>query len=214
MATAPFQLLIDGPSIVTAVRSASTVTITTSAYHGLSTGSYVQMDGFAGTIGTSMNGCYQVTNTSGTTFTFTSAGTAGTAVTSTSLTTEYFSHDILNPLINYSGTAKNTALFVPLDSLTTSFSGDGDVAQINFTVFQDDTPASGPWWLAIPDQTRIRLVKADTGAVPAAGQTIFRGFVQNIAARMTGSGQGSIADIFGNDVNALLDRVIIYGTVK
>jgi len=214
MATAPFQMLIDGPSIVTAVRVSSTVTITTAAYHGLSTGSYVQMDGFAGTIGSSINGCYQVTNTSGTTFTFTAAGTAGTAVTSTSRTTEYFAHDVLNPLINYSGTAKHTALYVPMQTIATSFSGDGDVATMSFTVVQDDTPDSGPWWLAIPDQTRIRLCKANTGSVPAAGETIFRGFVQGINAQMTGSGQGSIADIFCNDVNALLDRVVIFGTIK
>lgn len=214
MATAPFQLLIDGPAILSAVRVSSTVTVTTNSYHGLSTGSYVQMDGFAGTIGTSMNGCYQVTNTSGTTFTYTAAGTAGTAVTSTSRTTEYFSHDIMNPLINYSGTAKETALYMPLDSLSMSFSGDGEVASINFRVVQDDTPASGPWWAAIPDQTRIRLCKTNTGSVPAAGETIFRGFVQGINAAMTGSGQGSVADIFGNDVNALLDRVVVYGTVK
>jgi hypothetical protein len=95
-----------------------------------------------------------------------------------------------------------------------SFSGDGEVASINFTVVQDDTPSSTPWWLTFPDQSRLRLVKADTGSAPAAGQTLFRGIVQGINARMTGSGQGSVADISGDDVNALLDRVIIYGTVR
>lgn len=214
MATAPFQLWVDGPSIATTVRVASTVTVTTFTPHGISTGAYVQLDGFSGTAGTTMNSVFQTTVTSGSTFTFTSAGDPGTAVSTTSGTAEVFSYDLLNPLVNYSGTARDTALYVPIDSLSMSFSGDGDAASISFTVIQDDTPNSTPWWTTIPDQTRIRLVKTTTGAVPAAGQTIFRGFVQNISAKMTGSGQGTIADISGNDVNALLDRVVIYGTVK
>jgi len=214
VATAPFQLWIDGPTVATAVRVGSTVTITTASSHGISTGAYVELGGFLGTIGTSLNSVWQATVTSGTSFTVTSAGSAGTAATAAGITTEYFAYDLLNPLINYSGTARDTALYVPLDSLTMSSSGDGEVASINFTVVQDDTPSSTPWWLTFPDQSRLRLVKADTGSAPAAGQTIFRGIVQGISARMTGSGQGSIADITGSDVNALLDRVIIYGTVR
>jgi hypothetical protein len=190
MAVAPFQLWIDGPSISLAVRAASTVTITTSAAHGISTGSYVQLDGFAGTIGSSLNGVYQATSTSGTTFTVTSAGTAGTATTAAALTTEYFSHDVLNPLVNYSGTARDTALYIPLESLNASFSGDGDTASISFTVIQDSTPSGVPWYSTLPDQTRIRLVKTTTGATPAAGQTLFRGYLQGITARTTGSGLG------------------------
>jgi hypothetical protein len=31
---------------------------------------------------------------------------------------------------------------------------------------------------------------------------------------MNGSGQGTIADVTGVDVNALLDRVVVYGEVK
>ncbi|CAB4189323.1 hypothetical protein UFOVP1184_21 [uncultured Caudovirales phage] len=214
MATAPFQLWLDGPSISTAIRVSSTVTITTTSSHGIVTGSYVQMAGFTGAIGTTMNGVYLATVTSGTSFTVSSAGSAGTAVTAISLTSEVFSYDLLNPLNNYANGDRGSALFVPLESLSMSASGDGEPAQINFTVIQQDTPNSTPWFLTTPDQTRIRLVKADTGAVPATGQGYFRGFVQNISARMTGSGQGTIADISGLDVNALLDRVIVYGTVR
>lgn len=214
MATAPFQLWIDGPAVSTAVRSASTVTVTTQSAHGISTGSYVELGGFSGTAGTTMNGVYQATVTGTATFTVSSAGSAGTAVTATTLTTEYFAYDLLNPLVNYSGTARDTALYVPIDSLSCSASGDGATASINFTVLQDDTPNSTPWWRTIPDNTRIRLVKQDTGSAVLPGQTIFRGYLVGVAARMTGSGQGTIADISGDDVNGLLDRLVVYGDIK
>jgi len=99
MATAPFQLWLDGAAIATAVRVSSTVTITTSSAHGIVTGSYVQMAGFSGTAGSTMNGVFEATVTSGTAFTYTAAGNAGTAVTAISLTSEVFSVDILNPLL-------------------------------------------------------------------------------------------------------------------
>jgi hypothetical protein len=214
VATAPFQLWLDGPSISTAIRVSSTVTVTTFSSHGIVTGSYVQLAGFTGAIGTTMNGVYPATVTSGTSFTVSSAGSAGTAVTTTSLTSEVFSYDLLNPLNNYANADRGSALFVPLESISMSASGDGEPAQINFTVVQQDTPGSTPWFISTPDQTRIRLVKADTGAVPATGQGYFRGFVQNISAQMTGSGQGTTADVTGLDANALLDRIIVYGTVR
>ena len=215
MATAPFQLWIDGPAVATAIRVSSTVTITTSSPHGVTTGAWVQTQGFIGAAGTSMNGVYQITTTSGSAFTYTAAGSAGTAVTAASLTSEAFSYDLLNPLVNFTaGTARDQALYVPLESLQMSASGDGEAATIAFSVMQDDTPNSTPWFLTVPDQTRIRLVKATTGTAPVAGQTYFRGFVQAISARMNGSGQGTIADITGVDVNALLDRVVVYGEVK
>jgi hypothetical protein len=120
----------------------------------------------------------------------------------------------MNPLINYSSTDRGSALYVPLESLQMSASGDGEAASIGFTVVQDDTPGSTPWFLTIPDQTRVRLVKANTGATPGVGQGYFRGFIQNITTRLTGSGQGTITDVQAMDVNALLDRVIVYGTVR
>lgn len=214
MATAPFQLWIDGASIATTVRSNGTVTVTTSSAHGMVTGSVVQLAGFTGLVGESINGVHTATVTSGTAFTVVSAGTAGTAVTSISLTSEVFSFDLLNPLINYGTAHRASALFVPLESMNMSASGDGEPAKISFTVIQDVTPSATPWFTTIPDQTRIRLVKANTGSVPAVGQGYFRGFVQNIDASITASGQGTIAQITGLDVNALLDRVIVYGTVR
>ena len=214
MATAPLQLWIDGPAIASAVRTASTVTVTTQSSHGISTGAYVEMGGFSGTAGSSMNGVYQATVTSGTTFTVSSAGSAGSAFTAGNLTYEYFAYDLLNPLVNYSGTARDTALYVPIDSLSCGASGDGEAASIAFTVIQDDTPNSTPWWRTIPDNSRLRLVKQNTGSAIQTGQIFFRGFVQNINARMTPSGQGSIAEVTGDDVNALLDRVIVYGDIR
>lgn len=102
MATAPFQLWVDTPPIYSASRTASTVTVTT-AYlntllpfetairvsstvtisstqpHGLSTGGTVVISGLTGTAGTSMNGTYVITVTSATAYTYTSSGSAGTA---------------------------------------------------------------------------------------------------------------------------------------
>jgi len=49
MATSPFQLYIDAPAVVSASRSGSAVTVTTAFAHGITTGSYVQLEGFTGT---------------------------------------------------------------------------------------------------------------------------------------------------------------------
>lgn len=214
MAVSPFQLWCDGAPITSGVRSGSTVTITTSSTHNLVTGSYVQIAGFTGSVGSTFNGVYQATSTSGTTFTFSAAGSAGTAVTTSTLTSEAYSLDLMNPITNYAAASRPNALYISLESLSLSASGDGDPSSIGFTVYQDVTPATGPWFLNVPDQTRIRLVNANTGDAPVAGKTYFRGFVQDLASRINESGQGTITDISGLDVNALLDRVVVYGDVR
>lgn len=215
MATAPFQLFIDGPTIASGVRSASTVTITTISAHGLSTGQSVQVEGASGTSGTSMNGVYTITVTSGTTFTYTSAGTAGTGIAGgTALTSEAFSFDVLTPLVNYSGTARDTALYIPLESLQMSASGDSEPATLTFTLCQDDTPGSSPWFTSIPDNARVRLIYGDTGSTPASGKTLFRGFVNSISSQLSGSGLGTKTDVSCVDVNALFDRVVVYGAIS
>lgn len=215
MATvAPFQLWLDGPTIASGVRSNGTVTITTLSDHNLVTGAFIQMEGFTGAIGATVNGVYQATTTSGTTFTFASAGSAGTAVTTTTLTTEAYSIDLLSPLANYGTAARPSALYVSLGSLNLAASGDGEPSTIGFSVLQDVTPSTGPWFLDIPDQVRVRLVKADTGAAPGTGAGYFRGFTQSLSSRINESGQGTITEVTALDVNALLDRVIIYGTVR
>jgi hypothetical protein len=65
--------------ISSASRTASTVTVNTSTIHGLSSTNYATLSGLAGASGTTMNGTYTVTVTSTTQFTYTSAGTAGSA---------------------------------------------------------------------------------------------------------------------------------------
>lgn len=213
-AVAPFQLWLDGATISSGVRSSGTVTITTLSDHNLVTGSYIQVEGFTGAIGSTFNGVYQATSTSGTTFTFPSAGSAGTAVTTATLTTEAYSIDLMSPLGNYGTASRPSALYVDLGSLNLAASGDGEPATIGFRVFQDVTPSTGPWFLDIPDQVRVRLVKANTGSTPGTGSGYFRGFTQNLSSQINESGQGTITEVTALDVNALLDRVIVYGTVR
>ena len=209
MATAPFQLWLDLAPVASAVRVSSTVTVTTSSPHSISTGAYIQIDGTFGTAGTSMTGVYSVTVTSGTTFTYTSAGSAGTA----DLSGAFISYDLMTPLLDYSGTARETALYVPLDSLQMAASGDGAGVTFGFTINQDDTPAEGPWYLLVPDQTRVRLVQKETGQTPASDKSDVRfiGALSNVNAKMSGSGQGTTADVDFDDPNALLERLMVFG---
>ena len=130
MATAPFQLWLDLAPVASAVRVSSTVTVTTSSPHAISTGAYIQIDGTIGAAGTSMPGVYSVTVTSGTTFTFTKAGSAGTA----DLSGAFISYDLMSPLLDYSGTARQSALYVPLESLQMAAAGDGAGVSFGFTI--------------------------------------------------------------------------------
>ncbi len=207
MATAPFQLWVDLPSVVSAIRVSSTVTVTTSAAHGLTTGTYVQLEGLAGAAGTSMNGVHSATVTSGTTFTVDDSGTAGTATAGSAVV----SRDLLTPLIDYAANDRQAAAYAIPESLTMSASGDGNTSSISFSVAQDDTPSDGPWWANIPDQARVRLYKAVTGTAPTDADLYFIGIVANIVARLNGAGQGSIADIAVDEVNAILDKLVVVG---
>lgn len=66
-------------AISAASRAASTVTITTSAAHDLEVLYWVTVAGLTGAPGTSMNGTFQVLSKTSTQFTYTAAGTAGSA---------------------------------------------------------------------------------------------------------------------------------------
>ena len=76
MSASPFQLLMDLPPIASAIRSGSTVTVTTTQAHNVTTGAYVEIANTDGAAGSTMTGVYQVTRTSGTAFTYTAAGSA------------------------------------------------------------------------------------------------------------------------------------------
>jgi hypothetical protein len=209
MATAPFQLWMDLTPIASAVRVSSTVTVTTTTPHAVVTGAYIQLGSALGTAGTSMNGVYSVTVTSGTTFTLTSSGSAGTA----DITTAFIAYDLMSPLIDYGSASRQAALYVDLDSISMSASGDGSGVTFGVTINQDDTPSDGPWFNLIPDQTRIRLIKANTGATPALDKSdvYFTGSILSLDASINGSGQGTTTDVQLQDANALLERLMIYG---
>ena len=210
MATAPFQLWMEMAPIASAIRVGSTVTITTTAAHNVVTGSYVQIESATGSVGTSLNGVYQATATSGTTFTYTAAGTAGTAVVAAAA----LSLDLLTPLIDYAAANRQAALYVIPESIQMSAVGDGTGASCSFTVAQDDTPAAGPWFNSIPDETRVRLVKANTGTNPATTDVYFLGSVRAITAKINGSGQGTIVDVEMVDPTAHLDRIVVFGNAQ
>lgn len=208
MATAPYQLWIDAAPISTAIRVSSTVTVMTTSAHGLQTGAYIQMDAATGAAGTSMNGVYQVTVTSGSAFTYTAGGSAGTATT----TAAVISYDLLNPLSNYTaGTARQYSANADISSLNLVANGDGSGATMSTTVLQEVTPSAGPFLSLVPDQTRVRFAYANTGSTPASSDVLFLGYLSSYTLQLNGSGQGSIADLQLNDVNTVLDRVAVFG---
>ena len=207
MATAPFSLYVDLPSVVSAVRVSSTVTVTTSAAHGLVTGTFVQLEGFTGSAGTSMNGVFSATVTSGTVFTISDTGTAGTATSGSAVV----SRDLLSPLIDLASADRQAAAYAIPESLVMSAAGDGNSNNMSMSVAQDDTPSDGPWWSNTPDQARVRLYKTSTGTAPTDADLYFIGTISGITARLNLSGQGQIADISVDEVNAILDKLVVIG---
>jgi hypothetical protein len=88
----------DAPPIVsvsTAARASTTVTIVTASAHGLSTGDYVGIYGLDNANLLSANGAFTITVTNATTFTYTSAGTAQTAIAQTG--------GVVSEVINFTG---------------------------------------------------------------------------------------------------------------
>ena len=208
MATAPYQLWVDLAPIASAVRVSSTVTITTSSPHGIQTGAYVELSGLTAAAGTSMNTVAQATVTSGSVFTLSIAGSAGTAT----VTAGVASYDLLNPLSNYAaGTARQYSANADISSLSLTANGDGSGSSMAASVLQETTPSGGPFMSLVPDQTRIRFAYANTGTAPAAADVLFLGYLSSYSLQMNGSGQGSIAELNLNDVNAVLDQVAVFG---
>jgi len=217
MATSPFQLLIDGPSIATLGATNGTFTATTgTAYpHGLSVGAAITIENSSitaanVTLGSALWRVATVAN--GTTFTFV-AGTAsaGTVAQSTAV----FAQDVLNPIINYTGayaSGRNTAVYAVPQEMSLESSADGSSSTMDFVVIQDVTPngtasaSSGPWYASIPDATRVRFV--DTTA-PTPSTPVFAGLVDNIDSAMLGGNQGIVSRVSCVDLNSLMDRVIV-----
>ena len=208
MATAPFQLWMDMAPIASAIAVGGTVTVTTTSSHGITPGAYVQIDGLTAA-GTAFNTVAQVaTAASGTTFTYVLGSVAGTAT----VTAGVISYDLLNPPINYAvGTARQNALIAEPGQLQLSANGDGSGSSMSLTVMQEITPAVGPWYNLIPDNTRFRLCQKDTGSTPGTADVRFLGLLSSLDAQLTGSGQGTMSTVNLGDVNILLDRVGVFG---
>jgi len=208
VATAPFQLWMDLAPIASAVGVSGTVTITTTSSHGITPGAYVQIDGLTAA-GTPFNTVAQVATTpSGTTFTYVTGSSSGTAT----VTTGVISYDLLNPPINYTaGTARQQALIAAPGDLQLSANGDGTGSSMSLTVLQETTPAVGPWFNLIPDNTRFRLCQKDTGSVPGTADVRFLGLLSQVNSQLTGSGQGTFTSVTLGDVNVLMDRLGVFG---
>ena len=204
----PFQLWMDMAPIASAVGVSGTVTITTTSSHGITPGAYVQIDGLTAA-GTAFNTVAQVATTpSGTTFTYVVGASSGTATVDTGV----ISYDLLNPPINYAaGTARQSALIAAPGDLQLSANGDGSGSSMSLTVLQETTPAVGPWFSLIPDNTRFRLAQKDTGSVPGTADVRFLGLLSQVNSQLTGSGQGTFTNVTLGDVNVLLDRVGVFG---
>jgi hypothetical protein len=155
-----------------------------------------------------MNGVYQITKTSGTTFTYSQAGSAGTATSGSAV----ISYDLLGPLDNYAaGTARQYAANADISSTNLVANGDGSGANMSSVILQEVTPSEGPFLSLLPDQARIRFAYANTGTTPASTDVLFLGYMSSYTSQLNGSGQGSISDLSINDVNTLLDRVMVFG---
>lgn len=208
MATAPFQLLMDLPPIASAIRSGSTVTVTTALAHNLTTGAYVEIGNTTGPAGSTMTGVYQITTTSGTAFTYTAAGNAGTATVGSA----FASVDLLNPAENLAaGTARQQAMIADPSSLQLSANGDGSSSTMSLVITQETTPSAGPWFSTVPDNTRFRLVQKDTGSASVVADRRFVGVLTSLAVDLNGSGQGTITTLNLSDANWLLERIGVYG---
>jgi hypothetical protein len=208
MATAPFQLLMDLPPIASATRASSTVTVTTTQAHNLTTGAYVEIGNTSGAAGSTMVGVYQVTVTSGTAFTYTAAGSAGTAT----IGSAFASVDLLNPAENLAaGTARQNAMIADPSSLQLSANGDGSSSTMSLVITQETTPAAGPWFSTVPDNTRFRLVQKDTGSASVLTDRRFVGVLTSLSVDLNGSGQGTTTTLNLSDANWLLERIGVFG---
>lgn len=208
MADAPFSLYVDLPAIASITAASGTATVTTSSAHGLIVGDYIQIEGVTTT--TAWNSVYQISAVaSATEAKFVSATTGSATITSA-----IASRNMLNPLANYASAYRSNAVIVPISSVTMGKSGDGGGGSFGFVAIQDATPASGPWFANLPDNARVRLVKAATSSVPSSTESDvqFKGLVSSIDCRLNGGGVGTFCTVSVDDVNILLDKLTVNGS--
>jgi hypothetical protein len=100
-----------------------------------------------------------------------------------------------------------------INTLTMSANGDGSGSTMSLDILQETTPAVGPWFNLVPDNTRFRLVYKDTGTTPAsdASDVYFLGILDSVTSELNGSGQGTRTSVQLGDANVVLDRVAVFG---
>tara|TARA_R110000868_G_scaffold22336_4_gene91511 strand:- start:1263 stop:3686 length:2424 start_codon:yes stop_codon:yes gene_type:complete len=211
MASAPYQLWMDLPQVTSVSGASGTATVTTVSSHGLTVGAYVQIEGVPAPLD-EVNGVVQITAVGGTTFSYAVVGVSGTALSGTDLVSTNASVDLLNPPSNYSsGSSRQEAFLANISGVNMFANGDGSGATMSIQVYQDLTPSVGPWFKLIPDQARVRFALADTGTAPVSSDILFLGNVSSMSSKLNGSGLGTETDVSLADVNAMLDRVVVFG---
>lgn len=210
---APYQMWMDLASISSAIGVSGTVTVTTSSAHGITPGAYVQVAGLTAA-GTAFNAVAQVATASGSVFTYVSGTASGTAT----VTDGVVSYDLMNPIGNYSAGANVlNAMLLDLSSFQLTANGDGTGATMGIKIAQQVTPAAGPWFTtAIPDNTRFRFVKKETGQTPDTDKSdvLFLGVLVSLSSQLNEAGQGTETSVDLADVNYLLDKSSVFGKLS
>jgi hypothetical protein len=138
----------------------------------------------------------------------------GTANADDEILPAVISRDLLNPLGNYASAYRNNATVVPLGTISMSKSGDGGSSSFGFTVYQDVTPSTGPWWASLPDNARVRMTRNSTGTAPQSDESdvVFKGLVGQVTAGINESGQGNTCEVSVDESNSILGGITIKGT--
>jgi hypothetical protein len=163
-------------TLTSANRTSSTVTIVTTRAHAFGTGDEVVVAGITGTAGTTMNGTYIVTVTNSTTFTYTSAGTAGSGtVTSATVKSGPGSGIIyLKPATTTAGRVQVEGKLVVSSLLTAS----GSVQVNDNLVVDQDMTVGGSVQIddasANKDQITITTTTAGAGLTIGADTNLYR----------------------------------------
>ena len=202
---------IAGVAISTTSRSSNTVTVTTSAVHGLTSGDLVNVNGVADT---SFNGYFTASVSSTTVFTYSQTGADGSSTGGTS-TEVVYNLNASGTALNWMNGPLNIAANSGIDGLEITQSGSGNglhvtgtTGLVGNTTLTGNLDVSGD--IDVDGTTNLDVVDIDgavdmastlaVGSRIAIGQTSFSGGSILLDLHGSGSGTGSQASFY-NDHN-------------